>query len=126
MLRHAGVPDATSIHLPDTDLDAGTVSNISSNIALVIESTGFVEGLVRLETEAAGDDFLLDLGGAAEDPLHPAIEPGAADHVIANLTHPPCSGTKWPVTRLHRSVPHRLTIGVYPYSRVDPLSHYYK
>jgi hypothetical protein len=30
-------------------------------------STGFVEVLVRLQAEATGDDFLLDLGGAAED-----------------------------------------------------------
>jgi hypothetical protein len=30
-------------------------------------STGLVESLVRLQAEAAGDDFLLDLGGAAED-----------------------------------------------------------
>jgi hypothetical protein len=29
--------------------------------------TDFVEGLVRLQAEAAGDDFLLDFGGAAED-----------------------------------------------------------
>jgi len=33
------------------------------------ESTGFVEDLVRLEAEAAADDFLHDLGGADEDPL---------------------------------------------------------
>jgi hypothetical protein len=33
-------------------------------------STGFVEVLVRLQAEAAADDFLLDLGGAAEDRLH--------------------------------------------------------
>jgi hypothetical protein len=30
-------------------------------------STDFVENLVRLEAEAAADDFLLDLGVAAED-----------------------------------------------------------
>jgi hypothetical protein len=34
----------------------------------------FVERLVRLQAEAAGDDFLLDLGGAAEDRLD-AAEP---------------------------------------------------
>jgi hypothetical protein len=28
---------------------------------------GYVEILVRLQTEAAGDNFFLDLGGAAED-----------------------------------------------------------
>jgi len=32
-----------------------------------IGSTDFVEALVGLQTEAAGDDFFLDLGGAAED-----------------------------------------------------------
>jgi hypothetical protein len=41
-------------------------SNFSSNITSESGSTDFVEDLVRLETEAAGDDFLLDLGGAAE------------------------------------------------------------
>jgi hypothetical protein len=30
-------------------------------------STNFVEDLVRLQPEVAGDDFFLDLGGAAED-----------------------------------------------------------
>ena len=30
--------------------------------------TGYVEMLVRLQTEAASDDFLPDLGGAAEAP----------------------------------------------------------
>jgi hypothetical protein len=29
-------------------------------------STDFVEDLVRLQAEAAGDDFYLDFGGAAE------------------------------------------------------------
>jgi hypothetical protein len=31
-------------------------------------STDFVEVLVGLQAEAAGDDFFLDLGGAAEEP----------------------------------------------------------
>jgi hypothetical protein len=34
-----------------------------------MRETGFVEVLVRLQAEAAGDDFFLDLGGAAEDRL---------------------------------------------------------
>jgi hypothetical protein len=41
--------------------------NVSSNVALESGGTGFVECLVRLQAEAAADDFLLDLGGAAED-----------------------------------------------------------
>ena len=49
-------------------------SNFSSNIVSGSGSTNFVEDLVRLQAEAAGDDFLLDLGGAAEDRLH-APEP---------------------------------------------------
>jgi hypothetical protein len=43
-------------------------SNFSSNVVSETGSPGFVEGLVRLQAEAAGDDFLLDLGGAAEKP----------------------------------------------------------
>jgi hypothetical protein len=42
-------------------------SNSLTNISLEPASTGYVECLVRLQPEAAGDDFLLDLGGAAED-----------------------------------------------------------
>jgi hypothetical protein len=38
-------------------------------------STGFVEVLVRLQAEATGNDFLLDLGGAAEDRLDAAEPP---------------------------------------------------
>jgi hypothetical protein len=34
-----------------------------------IRSTDFVDCLVRLQAEAAGDDFFLDLDGAAEDRL---------------------------------------------------------
>jgi hypothetical protein len=41
-------------------------SNYLSNIESESGSMNFVEDLVRLESEAAGDDFLLDLGGAAE------------------------------------------------------------
>jgi hypothetical protein len=44
-------------------------SNFSPNIVSESGSTNFVEDLVRVEAEAeaAGDDFPLDLGGAAED-----------------------------------------------------------
>jgi len=42
-------------------------SNLSSNIVPGSGSTDFVEDLVRLQAEAAGDDLFLDLGGAAED-----------------------------------------------------------
>ena len=53
--------------LPDTDFRNRASSNFSPNIVSESGSTGLVEGLVRLQAEAAGDDFLLDLGGAAED-----------------------------------------------------------
>jgi hypothetical protein len=56
------------------DFRSRASSNFSSNIVSEIESTDFVEALVRLQTEAAGDDFFLDLGGAAEDRLD-AAEP---------------------------------------------------
>ena len=41
-------------------------SNIMPDIVLGAGSTGFVECLVRLQAEAAADDLLHDLGGAAE------------------------------------------------------------
>ncbi len=53
--------------LPDTDLAQAAGSNFLSNSALEPGSTDNVESLVRLQAEAAGDDFLLDLGGAAKD-----------------------------------------------------------
>ncbi len=52
--------------LPDTDLPQAAGSNFSSDIPLEPSGTGYVENLVRLQAEAAADDFLLDLGGAAE------------------------------------------------------------
>ncbi len=60
--------------LPDTDLPQNADSNFSSNVPLEPSGTGYVEDLVRLQAEAAADDFLLDLGGAAEDRLD-ATEP---------------------------------------------------
>jgi len=53
--------------LPDMDFRNRASSNLSSNIVPESGSTDFVEDLVRLQAEAAGDDFFLDLGGAAED-----------------------------------------------------------
>ncbi len=50
-------------------------SNFSSNIVSESGSPDFVEDLVRLQAEAAGDDFFLDLGGAAEDRLDAAEAP---------------------------------------------------
>jgi hypothetical protein len=47
-------------------------SNFSPNIVSETGSTGFVEDLVRLQAEAASDDFFLDLGCAAEDRLDAA------------------------------------------------------
>jgi hypothetical protein len=41
-------------------------ANFPSNIALETGSIDSVKALVRLQAEAAADDFLLDLGGAAE------------------------------------------------------------
>src|SRR5580658_2510852 len=54
--------------LLDTDLAQAAGSNFSPNIASETGSTGYVETLVRLQAEAACDDFFLDLGGAAETP----------------------------------------------------------
>jgi hypothetical protein len=53
--------------LPDTDSPQAPNSNFLANISLESASTDSVEGLLRLEAEAAGDDFFLDFGGAAED-----------------------------------------------------------
>ena len=58
--------------LPDRDFRDRASSNSSSNIVSDSGSTDFVEDLVRLQAEAAGDDFFLDLGGAAEDRLDAA------------------------------------------------------
>ena len=53
--------------LPDMDFRDRASSNCSSNIVSESGSTDFVEDLVRLQAEAAADDFFLDLGSAAED-----------------------------------------------------------
>jgi hypothetical protein len=54
--------------LPDMDFRNRASSNVLSNFVSESGSTDFVNDLVRLQAEAAGDDFFLDLGGAAEDP----------------------------------------------------------
>ena len=61
--------------LPDMDFRGRANSNFSSNTVSESGSTDFVEDLVRLQAEAAGDDFFLDLGGAAEDRLDTAEPP---------------------------------------------------
>jgi hypothetical protein len=53
--------------LPDMDFRNRASSNVLSNFVSECGSTDFVEDLARLQAEAAGDDFFLDLGGAAED-----------------------------------------------------------
>jgi hypothetical protein len=66
---------STRLHaspLSSTDLAQAARSNILPNIVSEIRSTDFVDCLVRLQAQAAGDDFFLDLGGAAEDRLHEA------------------------------------------------------
>ncbi len=64
--------------LPDMDFRNRASSNVLSNIVSESGSTDFVEDLVKLQAEAAGDDFFLDLGGAAEDRLEAAVSPGPA------------------------------------------------
>jgi hypothetical protein len=52
--------------LRDMDFRNRACSNFSPNIVSESGTTDFVESLARLQAEAAGDDFLLDLGGVAE------------------------------------------------------------
>jgi hypothetical protein len=59
----------------DMDFRDRSSSNFSSNIVSESGNTDFVEGLVGLQAEAAGDDFFLDFGGAAEDRLDAAELP---------------------------------------------------
>jgi hypothetical protein len=58
--------------LPDMDFHNRASSNFSSNIVSESGSTNFVEDLVRLEAETAGDDLFLDLGGAPKINRNPA------------------------------------------------------
>src|ERR1700689_1300067 len=60
----------SGLHCPalsDIDIRSRASSNFSSNIVLEAGSIILVDFLVRLQAEVAGDDFFLDLGGAAED-----------------------------------------------------------
>jgi hypothetical protein len=72
-------------------------SNFSSNIVSESGSTNFVEDLVRLEAEAAGDDLLLDLGGAAQDLLEAAVPPELviAVEVSELVLSPVEAGSMW-------------------------------
>jgi len=86
---------ATRLHaspLSGTDLAQAARSNILPNIVLEIGSTDFVDCLVRLQAEAAGDDLFLDFGGAAEVlpsqrcnrmPSATGIDAGSADGSLA-------------------------------------------
>ena len=88
--RHHGPP------LSSTDRPQAASSNIPANIALETESTGFVKGLVSLQAEAAADDLLHDLGGAAEGRLDAAV----GSDVIRPLSHrrpPRVAGRPTPV-----------------------------
>jgi hypothetical protein len=74
-----------------------TSSNFSSNIVSESGSTNFVEDLVKLQAEAAGDDFFLDLSGAAEDRLN-AAEPPELPIVAENsglMLAPVAAGSIW-------------------------------
>ena len=117
--------------LPDTDLAQAAGSNFLSNIALEPGSTSHVESLVKLQAEAAGDDFFLDLGAAAEDGLDAAeppeltIEVGSSGPVFL----PVKAGLHWvsasrgvrPVrSRRHHPPWDRLAAGNSPVSGVAP------
>ena len=52
--------------VPDGGFRNRASSNFSPDIVSGSGSTDFAEGLVKPQAEVAGDDFLLDLGGAAE------------------------------------------------------------
>jgi hypothetical protein len=53
--------------LPDIDFRNRASSNFSPNIVSETGSRDFVEVLITLQAQTAGDDFFLDFGGAAED-----------------------------------------------------------
>jgi hypothetical protein len=60
---------------PDMDFRNRASSNVLSDFVSESGSTDFVNDLVRLQAEATGNDFFLDLGGAAEDRLDAAEPP---------------------------------------------------
>ncbi len=83
--------------LPDTDLPQAAGPYFSSDIPLEPSGTGYAENLVRLQAEAAADDFLLDLGGAAEDRLD-AAEPPEPTIALEQRTSAPAGqgpGSVW-------------------------------
>jgi hypothetical protein len=61
--------NCTVLHCPAWISARGPVLTFCLTSCQESGAWGFVEGLVRLQAEAAGDDFLLDLRGAAEDRL---------------------------------------------------------
>jgi hypothetical protein len=61
--------------LADIDFHSRASSDFAPDILSESGTTDFVEGLVRLEAEAASDAFLLDFGGAADVRLDAAEPP---------------------------------------------------
>jgi hypothetical protein len=96
--------DCTVLHLPDMDFRNSANSNFLSNIVSEFGSTNFVECLVRLQTKPADDDFLLDLGSAAEDRLWaPVARLGsrrARNTVFLVAIYGPTGSLRWPVGEL--------------------------
>jgi hypothetical protein len=81
-------PEGSGLHSPASpgmDFPERASSNFVSNIVSETGSTDFVDCLLKLQAEAAGDDFFLDLGVAAEDGLVAAIGPGAGYWVFAHV-----------------------------------------
>ena len=87
--------------LPDMDFRNRASSNFSPNTMSETGSTGFVEVLVGLQAETAGDDFLLDLGGAAEDSWNPPPSSGVA--ALAALAVPLGLGSPAAIARTLRA-----------------------
>jgi len=110
--------------LPDTDLPQAAGSNFSSNIPLEPSGTGYVESLVRLQAQAAADDLLHDLGGAAEDwknSEHPlsrllittAKVLASASRMLksSGIACGMAAGVRWPAWLLAAGVPYRWLTG---------------
>ena len=86
--------------LPDMDFRNGASSDFSPNIVSGSRSTSLVEDMVRLQAEAAGDDFLLDLGGAAE--VLPSqrcnrCRPRPASMQLLPMVRSPASSNGWQI-----------------------------
>jgi hypothetical protein len=82
--------------LAGTDLAQAARSNILPDIVLEIRSTDFADCPVRLQAEAAGDDLLLDLGGAAEDGQNSAQDPSHRCSWSAPPTRPSATNSSKP------------------------------